>query len=175
MYMNYSAFSDILDENIDRKNSTHPHLKHMAAFDEEDVDIPMASSLPTEFSMRPDLTPTEETHIRPFEKPQVQGSPSMPVRSSNGPSSESAARTSVAKRDAVVVEQKSRMIPKLVAVVKTTILSSIFFLLIVCCMFIAIVELDILRDVRKIPEMVILRKEYYEPIKRSFIRAISKR
>lgn len=169
--MNYSAFSDILDE--ERKNSTHPHLKHMEAFDEEDLELSLASSLPTEFGMRPDLTPTgeEEVHLRPFERPQVQGSPSMPAKSDNRNSSEA---PKAPPRREVVVEQKTRLIPKLVAVMKTTIISSIFFLLIVCCLFIAIVELDILREIRKIPEMVILRREYYEPIKRSLVRAISR-
>lgn len=171
MYMNYSAFSDILDE--DRKNSTHPQLKHMEAFDEEDLEISMGSSLPTEFGMRPDLTPTgEEVHLQTFEKPQVEGSPSLPIRSENRNGTVEAPKP-VPRRE-VIVDQKTSLIPKLVAVVKTTIISSIFLILIVCCLFIAIVELDVLREVRKIPEMVILRREYYEPIKRSVVRAISR-
>lgn len=169
--MNYSAFSDTLDD--DRRNLTHPQLKHMEAFDEEDLDISMASSLPTEFGMRPDLTPTrEEVHLHQYERPKVEGSPSMPVRSENRNSTNEVPKPQ--SRREVVVEQKKRLIPKLVAVVKTTIISSIIFMLIVCCIFVAIVELDVLREVRKIPEMVILRREYYEPIKRSLVRAISR-
>lgn len=171
-YMNYSAFSDSAADDI--RNSTHPTLKHLDAFDEEDWDISMSSGHPTEFDMRPDLTPTgdnqQNQHLR-FSKPDVRGSPSLPTKD----------RTSSVVGNHVGEDQnntkkpvKNKSLATLVAVVRTSIISCLILIFIMSCLLIVVIESDsdLFSHVRKLPEMVILRKDYYQPLKTSLIRTI---
>ena len=67
-YLNYSTLSEPCDEHNEHIETHESHETQVNAnvslppsldpFDEEDWDLSLASSLPTEFDLRPDLTPT---------------------------------------------------------------------------------------------------------------------
>lgn len=61
----------------------------------------------------------------------------------------------------------STTLPLHVNVMRVIVLSSLFVLLLLSCLLIVVMESDSLlfSDIRKLPEMIILRREYYEPAK----------
>jgi hypothetical protein len=185
-YINYTTFSEPGDDH-GQGNSTHPHLD---TFDEEDWDMSMTSSLPTEFDMRPDLTPTgEESHHLSFEIPEVRGSPSrtgnnsghysddyMPDESCFDEQNPPKIRpnSSSTKKRTFRFARGSQPLAKLFAVVRTSILSTLLLLFLFTCLIVLVIELDtdMFSQLRKLPEMVMLRREYYEPIKKKLLRAV---
>ncbi|CAG2116664.1 unnamed protein product [Medioppia subpectinata] len=186
-YLNYSTLSEPCDEHnphIDPEaNEVHPNANvslppSLDPFDEEDWDLSMTSSLPTEFDLRPDLTPTgEECHTLSFETPEVRSSPSH--MASNGTDSDEPF-----EQNSDILEKKStssqskgsvnscRALPpkpltKLYAIVRTSILSSLLVMLFFSCLLVVIIESDsdLFSHLRKLPELVVLRRDYYEPFK----------
>lgn len=61
----------------------------------------------------------------------------------------------------------STALPLHVNVMRVIVLSSLFVLLLLSCLLIVVMESDssLFSDIRKLPEMIILRREYYEPAK----------
>lgn len=161
-YLNYSAFSEPGEAGTRLLNSSHPPLTHMQAFDEE-----WESSLPTEFSMRPELTPTKVSDAQQkstltFEKPDLEGTPSMPRKDDSHQSGDASA----VRRSSVNV----RKIPaQVMSAVKKSIISFVIFFCIMSCLLVLIIESDsqMFAHLRKLPEMDLFRRDYYEPLKES--------
>lgn len=61
----------------------------------------------------------------------------------------------------------STALPLHVNVMRVIVLASLFVLLLLSCLLIVVMESDssLFSDIRKLPEMIILRREYYEPAK----------
>lgn len=61
----------------------------------------------------------------------------------------------------------STTLPLHVNVMRIIVLASLFVLLLLSCLLIVVMESDssLFSDIRKLPEMIILRREYYEPAK----------
>lgn len=185
-YLNYSTFSEPGDDHHGAQATTS--MPHLDPFDEEDWDISMASSLPTEFDMRPDLTPTgEEGQSLTFEIPAVRGSPSrgrdhldddcIPEELSGDEKRRaSSSNGSAINKPIFRIPQGSQPMKKLFAVVRTSILSSLLLLLLFSCLIVFIIESesDLFSHLRKLPEMVVLRRDYYEPFKKSFFHMVSR-
>lgn len=77
-------------------------------------------------------------------------------------------RYSATNRKYVISKSRNPSPPnKLYVIVRTSILSSLLLLLLFSCLVILIIESesDLFSHLRKLPEMVILRRDYYEPIK----------
>lgn len=132
----------------------------MQAFDEE-WESSMNS---TEFSMRPELTPTKTTdsqskNVLTFEKPDVEGTPSMQRKEGeNNVSGESTSRSSVRHR---------KLSQQFASTLKKSLLSCLFFLLLMTALLVFIIESEsqMFAHLRKLPEMDLLRRDYYEPLK----------
>lgn len=190
-YLNYSTFSEP-DETHGHHLNTMPHC--LDPFDEEDWDLSMTSSLPTEFNLRPDVTPTgEEAHPIVFETPAVRASPSHNASLSDADfdnfddetgdrlselqnakyTSSKIGSQSILKKE---VSGGKKPANKVYVIVRTSILSSLLLLLLFSCLVILIIESesDLLSHLRKLPEMVILRRDYYEPIKNSLFHAVKR-
>lgn len=142
---------------------------HMQAFDEE-WESSLTSSLPgTEFNMRPELTPTKadtsgQKVSLTFEKPDLEGTPSMPRKDENHHSSDVTAATS-AKQSV-----RQRKVPaQVMSVLKKSVISSILFFLIMSCLLVLIIESEsqMFAHLRKLPEMDLFRRDYYEPMKQT--------
>ena len=182
-YLNYSTFSEPGDDNHDQPSSSMPHLD---PFDEEEWDMSMTSSLPTEFDLRPDLTPTgEENHTLPFETPVVRESPSHNAFSKEGRNSVVSDCDDIASRkqnnsQANTIKPSIRnsrgnmFVRKLFAIVRTSILSTLLLTLLFSCLIILVIETesDLFSHLRKLPEVVMLRRDYYEPTKKFFIHSV---
>ncbi|KAI1301950.1 FERM domain-containing protein 5 [Halotydeus destructor] len=180
-YLNSTTFSEPGDD----AGHGHPNysMPHLDPFDEEEWETSMASSLPTEFDMRPDLTPTgEETRLLSFEIPSVRESPSHgAARSTDGergdePKNESKAN-SFSKQTNLKANsrtKKSIHVYKLLAIVRTSILSTLLLTFLFLCLIIVVIESesDLFSHIRKLPEMVVMRREYYEPMKTYFLRSV---
>lgn len=200
-YLNYSTLSEPCDEHIDPHDHHDPHESHSTAghtnanvslppsldpFDEEDWDFSMTSSLPTEFDLRPDLTPTgEECQTLSFETPEVRSSPSH--LASNGTDSDE-----TCEQISDIVDQNSspqskaptvvsptlpnKPLTKLYAIVRTSILSSLLVIFIFSCLLVLIIESDsdLFSHLRKLPELVVLRRDYYEPLKDTVLHSIGR-
>ncbi|RWS31225.1 FERM domain-containing protein-like protein [Leptotrombidium deliense] len=189
-YLNYSTFSEP-DESRGHNNSNLPH--NLDPFDEEDWDVSMTSSLPTEFNLRPDVTPTgEEAHPISFETPAVRASPSHNASLSDTEIDNIPEETidrvndlksykynklgnqSMFKKEIYGAGKKQAN--KLYVIVRTSILSSLLLLLLFSCLVILVIESesDLLAHLRKLPEMVVLRRDYYEPIKNSLFHGVKR-
>ena len=195
-YLNYTTQSEPCDEHnehIEAHNSVETHTNanvslppSLDPFDEEDWDFSMTSSLPTEFDLRPDLTPTgEERHTLSFETPEVRSSPSH--MTSNGTDSDE-----TFEQISDIVDQNScpqskhstlgspilpnKSLTKLYAVIRTSILSSFLVLIIFSCLLVLIIESDsdLFSHLRKLPELVVLRRDYYEPLKDIVLHSIGR-
>lgn len=61
----------------------------------------------------------------------------------------------------------STALPLHVNIMRVIVLASLFVLLLLSCLLIVVMESDssLFSDIRKLPEMIILRREYYEPAK----------
>lgn len=143
----------------------------MQAFDEE-WESSLPSSLPTEFSMRPELTPTkadaQQKNTLTFEKPDLEGTPSMP-RKDDG-HQVTADPSGAVKRSA-----SGRKIPaRVMSVLKKSIISFVLFFLIMSCLLVLIIESDsqMFAHLRKLPEMDLFRRDYYEPLKETISQTI---
>lgn len=179
----------------------------MDPFDEEDWDTSMTSTLPTEFDLRPDITPTdEESRSMAFEIPAVRSSPSASLFNKdmeddtlgeeedgdldengdygddvNGKrkrtivspliklssSSDEDKKTEENPFDPLGCRPYSNLLP-----IRTFMLTTLLLLLLFSCLVILIIESesDVFGPIRKVPEMVILRRDYYEPMKKNFFR-----
>lgn len=182
----------------------------MEAFDEDWVE---GSGLPTEFGLRPDLTPTKHADynnrlLNTFQTPDVEGSPSSLRRDdgttgggnfvggggvtgggSGGRSTESnniiknktsspRGRAAIRSNNVVEVYPKGgRSFARSVfAVVRTSIISFFLLMTIMSILFIVIIESDsqMFSHLKHLPEMVILKQEYYDPLKTSVIEAFKR-
>jgi hypothetical protein len=139
----------------------------MQAFDEE-----WESSHPTEFSMRPELTPTksegQQKNTLTFEKPDLEGTPSMPRKDDNHTQHASAARRA----------SIARKIPApFVNFFKKSIISFVLFFLITSCLMIIIIESEsqMFAHLRKLPEMDLFRRDYYEPLKQTISQTLTRK
>jgi len=166
-----------------------------ASYHDKDWDMSMTSSLPTEFDLRPDLTPTgEEAQLIAFETPVVRSSPS------HNPSALGDSDTDIMNDEGMDhmhenhnhlkksnsqskytnnggyynLSRKPRN--KFFVIIRTSILSSLLLLLFFSCLVILIIESesDLFSHLRKLPEMVILRRDYYEPVKDTIWQTIGK-
>lgn len=185
--MNYSTFS----EPYDGHNTNASVAPSLDPFDEEDWDVSMTSSLPTEFDLRPDLTPTNEQpqKVKKFEKPEVKASPSHLkqndldiddeneiVKNNIGNNKENNINNKQNNINSINIQSKKSSSMSLYVVVRTSILSLLLLVLLFMCLFIVIIESDsdLFSHLRKLPEMVVLRRDYYEPIKDQFMSIISR-
>lgn len=183
----------------------------------------MTSTLPTEFDMRPDITPTdEESRSMAFEIPDVRASPSANLfkkktRDGNGSTSgdeivvdddddlngdvhnngnsrgqqtKSTGERNNATIPLIKLSSSSNAVGDKQAEenpfdplgscrpccnllhLRTFMLTALLLLLFASCLVVLIIESesDIFGPLRKTPEMVILRRDYYEPMKNKFIR-----
>ncbi|XP_015791269.1 FERM domain-containing protein 5 [Tetranychus urticae] len=200
-YWNYSTFSEPEENHV----TSSPHT--LDPFDEEDWDTSMTSTLPTEFDLRPDITPTdEESRSMAFEIPAVRSSPSASLFNKdmeddtlgeeedgdldengdygddvNGKrkrtivspliklssSSDEDKKTEENPFDPLGCRPYSNLLP-----IRTFMLTTLLLLLLFSCLVILIIESesDVFGPIRKVPEMVILRRDYYEPMKKNFFR-----
>jgi len=188
-YLNYSTLSEPCDD-VPHAHDTHPNANvslppSLDPFDEEDWDISMASSLPTEFDLRPDLTPTgEESQTISFETPVVRSSPSH--LTSNGTDSDETFEqiSDIIDQNSTPTQSKSnrsstlpnKPLTKLYVIVRTSILSSLLLLLLFSCLCVLIIESesDLFSHLRKLPELVVLRRDYYEPLKDNVLHSIGR-
>ena len=148
----------------------------------------MTSSLPTEFDLRPDLTPTgDERQTLSFETPEVRSSPSH-IASNGTDSDETFEQMSdIIDQNTTPSQSKSSIISstnlpnkpmsKLYAIVRTSILSSLLVLLFFSCLLVLIIESDsdLFSHLRKLPELVVLRRDYYEPLKDTVLHSVGNR
>ena len=145
----------------------------------------MTSSLPTEFDLRPDLTPTGEEHQSlSFETPEVRSSPSH--MASNGTDSDETYeqisdiidQNSVQSKNVTIGSKTlpNKPLTKLYAIVRTSILSSLLVLFFFSCLLVLIIESDsdLFSHLRKLPELVVLRRDYYEPLKDAVFHSIGR-
>lgn len=182
--MNYSTFS----EPYDGHNTNASIAPSLDPFDEEDWDVSMTSSLPTEFDLRPDLTPTNDQplKVKKFEKPEVKTSPSHlkqndldiddfdeVVKNNIGNNKENNINNKQNNINSINIKPKKSSM-SLYVVVRTSILSLLLLVLLFMCLVIVIIESDsdLFSHLRKLPEMVVLRRDYYEPIKDQLINII---
>lgn len=147
------------------------------------MDTSRTSTLPTEFDLRPDITPTDD-ESRPFatfETPVVRNSPSASLFNRDKLSGDVLSDEMLLNDEILSQHYKSnfnrteasgksgvkRQSRKAYMVVRNIILSLLLLLLFFTCLLIFVIESDsdIFKPVRKIPEMIVLRKDYYEPIK----------
>lgn len=181
-YLNYSTFSEPGDDHRDQPSSSMPHLD---PFDEEEWDMSMTSSLPTEFDMRPDLTPTgDENHTLAFEIPVVRESPSHFAKTyRNSVTAENADDANARKhnsqgniKSSIRFRKGHTFARKLFAIVRTSIISTLLLTVLFSCLIILVIETesDMFAHLRKLPEVVMLRRDYYEPTKKFLIRSISR-
>ena len=194
-YLNYSTLSEPCDEHNQHIGGHEPHETHtnvnaslppsLDPFDEEDWDLSMTSSLPTEFDLRPDLTPTGEEHQSlSFETPEVRSSPSH--MASNGTDSDETYeqisdiidQNSVQSKNVTIGSKTlpNKPLTKLYAIVRTSILSSLLVLFFFSCLLVLIIESDsdLFSHLRKLPELVVLRRDYYEPLKDAVFHSIGR-
>jgi hypothetical protein len=188
-YLNYSTLSEPCDEGHN-VHDTHPNTNvslppSLDPFDEEDWDMSMASSLPTEFDLRPDLTPTgEESQTISFETPVVRSSPSHMASNESDSDGTFEQISDITDQNTIPTQSKSSFIRsatlpnkplnKLYVIVRTSILSSLLLLLLFSCLLIIIIESesDLFSHLRKLPELVVFRRDYYEPLKDNVLHSI---
>lgn len=180
--------------------STSPGV--LDAFEEEEWETSVNSSLPTEFDLRPDLTPTgDEPNTISFETPIVRSSPSQ--LSHNKSSEEDiddsdetleqvseivdqTPSTYQAQKDSIVNKKKSenaqgknsRKIScgkRLCVMLCTSVLSALIIIITLTCLIILILENDseFFNEIRKLPEIVIFEKEYYQPLKENILQSFN--
>ena len=163
-------------------NSSHPPLQHMQAFD-EDWDTSLASNLHTEFNMRPDLTPTKDDNRQglSFQRPDLSGSPSFQRREeadsrSSGEGSNSVRRISNDKKG-MQGKKPFSFGRHVLAVVRTSILSFILLMFIMSILLVVIIETDseMFTHLRRLPEMIIFKRDYYDPLRENVYRTVTKR
>lgn len=185
----------------------------------------MTSTLPTEFDLRPDITPTdEESRSMAFEIPAVRSSPSANLFKKNGTGEGGDDTTGddeeIEHDDDDLgdhhnennIDQGSsgcgtsgdgkKLIKPLIKLstpnseddknaeenpfdplgscrpccnllhLRTFMLTALLLLLFASCLVVLVIESesDMFGPLRKTPEMVILRRDYYEPMKRNFMR-----
>jgi FERM domain-containing protein 5 len=151
--MNNSNFSEHEGNRNKVTNVATP--SNLESFDEREWDMSMTSSLPTEFDLIPDITPTDdEAHSIIYETPEVHSSPS------HNPDDKGRKKAN----------QKKTRRQQICTILRTSLLSSLLLVLLLACLIILVIEVDsdMLSSLRKLPEMVALRRDYYEPMKESF-------
>lgn len=192
-YLNYSTFSEPCDDGHGNTNTNVSLPPSLDPFDEEDWDMSMTSSLPTEFDLRPDLTPTgEEPPLLTFETPVVRASPSryqggydtdMILEESaelnsdtNDQITTNSTQSTFSSRRCSLNFAKKKPQNQILVVVRTSILSSLLLLLLFSCLIVFIIESDseLFSHLRKLPELVVLRRDYYQPIKDSLLHSIGR-
>lgn len=147
---------------------------HMQAFDEEWESSLIASPPGTEFSMRPELTPTKadssgQKATLTFEKPDLEGTPSMPRKDENHHVSDNPAAAASSAKSSV----RQRKVPaQVMSVLKKSVISVVLSFLIMSCLLVLIIESEsqIFAHLRKLPEMDLFRRDYYDPLKRTISR-----
>lgn len=188
------------------QNMSHNNPIVLEKFDEEEWETSINSSLPTEFDLRPDLTPTgDEPNTISFETPIVRSSPS--TRHHNNNNSPLTTETTTDDDSDETLEQVSEIVdqtpstiqPKreiggklknssdsnkrqatkrtmslgkrMLAMVCTSILSAFLIVLILTCLLIIVLETEtnVFNDIRKLPEMDLFNRDYYQPFKKNII------
>ena len=127
---------------------------NLDSFDERKWDMSMKSSLPTEFDLIPNITPTDdEAHSIIYETPEVHSSPS------HNPDDKGKKKAN-----------KKTKFQRFYFIFRTLVLSSLLLFLLLACLIIFVIEVDsdMLSPLKKLPEMVVFRRDYYEPMKESF-------
>lgn len=183
----WSYYSENDENHVITSNATSPQT--LDSFDEEDMDTSRTSTLPTEFDLRPDITPTDD-ESRPFatfETPVVRNSPSASLFNRDKLSGD-VLTDEMMRNDEILSYQyktnykrketnsksgvKARQSRKAYLVIIKIALSSLLLLLFFTCLLIGVFEsdLDIFKPVHKLPEIILLRKDYYEPIKNSILK-----
>lgn len=186
------------------ESKAHGGQIRLDKFDEEEWEASVNSSLPTEFDLRPDLTPTgEENNTISFETPIVRSSPSQMSHNSsasNDDSDETLEQVSeivdqtpstyqpqrevlnslnIKKKNADKKCNKSKMScgKKMLAVLCTSILSALIIIIMLTCLVIIILEIDsnVFQEIRQLPEMILFNREYYQPFKESILKSIKSR
>lgn len=215
-YMNYSTVSAPNNSNIPGTNQIEsseslPALQNCSQleskvhnnpivldkFEEEEWDASMNSSLPTEFDLRPDLTPTgDEPNTISFETPMVRSSPSQMSHNSSAsnddsdetleqvseivdqtPSTYQQKReiSSLFKKFDRVSEKRAKLSSKkCLAMLGTSLLSALIIIMMLMCLLIIVLEADasVFKEIRKLPEMIIFNRDYYQPFKKSILESL---
>lgn len=163
------------------KNSLPPET--LETLKEEDRDLAPPDSLPAEVDTftepnTPDLSTTHISNHLPEQQNSLEDNLNLPeveipeISSNHIPFSARCIDNNIPldvkipkRRGPFVVSSNS--LPPHVYVMRVIVLASLFVLLILSCLLIVVMESDstLFSDVRKLPEMIILRREYYEPAK----------
>lgn len=172
--------------------------------EEDDWEASNTSSLPTEFDLRPDLTPTNEdtSRLRHFERPVVRASPSQYAKVSYETYSDTDSDEDTLEQVSEIVDQtpstcqphpttatrkvgtrrvggqrqKISCGKKMFAIVATTILSTLIMLFFVVTFLVIMFEVDSawFDNIRRLPEFVALDRDYYRPVKQAILNFLSK-
>lgn len=197
--MNYSIVSEPETYSNKEGRDLYPNTSLILESHNEDVELSLNPCLPTEFDMRPELTPTgEDTNTISFETPVVRSSPSQ--MSQNRISDEDEANDSDETLEQVseIVDQTPstyqnkdtgnckkidsiRKKPKSISRGKkfcymlcTSVLSAFIIIVIITGIIVMVLESDseMFVGIRKLPEMIIFQRDYYQPIKRNILQSI---
>lgn len=154
----------------------------MQAFEEDWDTGKHPLSRPTEFSLRPDHTPddTPRRSLSDLEKPDAHSSPSLARRqvdshhnshshSNNKSASSSGRETGKTTKVSRSTSNQSTIGCQLFKLVRASLVTLIFLSLVLAVLLVLVLESDseLFANLRKLPEVVLLRHEYYEPLKRS--------
>lgn len=163
----------------------------MQAFEEDwDTGGKHAPNRPTEFSLRPEHTPddTPNCSLSELEKPDAHSSPSLTRRQvstgggggggdamhnshshPNNKSSISSQSKASRQGSKDVKNQQKNIGQQVFKLVQTSVVTFLFICLFMSILLLVIIESEseLFSHLKKLPELVLFRREYYEPLKRS--------
>ncbi|XP_035222970.1 FERM domain-containing protein 5-like isoform X2 [Stegodyphus dumicola] len=152
---------DILEEECDSYSPTDTMHSESPTFNSNQVSCDNSiSRLNTEEGNREDSDTAEEL---PESMEVISNSYQAPVYRQ----SEDVVPLDVKIPKRKVPMAPSTTLPLHVNIMRVVVLASLFVLLLLSCLLIVVMESDssLFSDIRKLPEMIILRREYYEPAK----------
>ena len=150
----------------------------MQAFEEDWDTGKHAPSRPTEFLLRPDHSPddTPNHSLSELEKPDAHSSPSLPRKRvdpmHNSHSHSNDKRSGQSKPSSKVsneLNNQSNIRHHFFKLVRTSLVTFTLLCLFMSLLLVVIIESEseLFSHLKKLPELVLLRREYYDPLKNS--------
>lgn len=158
----------------------------MQAFEEDWDTGKHPLSRPTEFSLRPDHTPddTPRRSLSDLEKPDAHSSPSLArkkvdtmhnshshsnSKQSSSPATSSARESSKITKVSKTTSNQSTLGHQILKIVHVSLVTLVCLFLILAILTVVILESEshLFSNLKKLPEVILFKHEYYEPFKRS--------
>lgn len=197
-YLNYSIVSEPETYSNKESRDLYPNTSMILEAQNENGELSLNPCLPTEFDMRPELTPTgEDTNTISFETPVVRSSPSQMSQNRNSEEEANDSDETLEQVSEIVdqtpstyqnkdignckkidnVGKKPKSIScgkKFCIMLCTSVLSAFIIVVIITGIIIMILETDseMFVGIRKLPEMIIFQRDYYQPIKKNILQSI---